>query len=147
MTDLPDWASDELVRNWPTLSDEDRYAIIANRDSDLLRSAAVQMRGTELDRSERSGDFTLDGLQDEEYHWHAVTFGDPWNGWATPIVTAETLQNMLDDLAELDGAAIGKIQADGRLLVYGEEPGDNYVITPNGRGEYALHVLGWCFLA
>lgn len=26
MTELPDWASDELTRNWPTLSDDDRRA-------------------------------------------------------------------------------------------------------------------------
>lgn len=116
-----------------------------NQEDRLLRAAAVQMRGTELDRSERGGDFTLDGL--EGCSWHAVAFGARWNGWATPIVSAGTLQNLIDDLAEIDGAPFGEIRPDATLLVYGEEPKDNYEITPTERGEYALHVLGWCFLA
>lgn len=116
-----------------------------DHEAELLRSAAVQMRGTELDRSDVGGDFTLDGLQDD-HRWHAVAFGAPWNGWATPVVTQQTLQNIIDDLAELDGKPFGEIRPDGDLLVFGEEPEDNYTVTPNERGEYALHVLGWCFL-
>lgn len=146
MTNVPDWAGDELRRNWPTLSEHDRLAIIGDREISLLRTAAVQMRGTELDRTEYGGDFTLDGLQDD-YSWHAVAFGAPWNGWAAPIITVETLQNLIDDLAELDGQPFGEIQAGGALLVYGEGPEDYYVLSPNDRGEYALHSLGWCFLA
>lgn len=115
-----------------------------DHEAELLRSAAAQMRGTELDRSDQGGDFTIDGL--EEYSWHAVSFGARWNGWATPIVTAATLQNLIGDLAEIDGKAFGEIQSDGRLLVLGEEPEDNHEIAPNERGQYHLHVLGWCFL-
>lgn len=145
MSDIPapDWASDELRRNWTGLSEQDQRAIIDDRDNSLLRSAASQLRGTELDRTEVGGDFTLDGLQDD-HRWHAVAFGTPWSGWATPIVTAQTLQNMIDDLAELDGAPFGEIQPDGLLVVHGE---DSYTVTPNERGEYALHGLGWTFLA
>lgn len=114
--------------------------------AELLRAAAIQMRGTDLDRSDGGGDFTLDGLQDD-HRWHAVAFGIPWNGWATPIITAATLRNMIEDLAKLDGQPFGEIRPNGDLVVYGEEPEDNYVITPNERSEYALHSLGWCFLA
>lgn len=146
MTELPDWASSELERTWPTLSDEDRCAIIDNRDADLLRRAASQMRGSELDRSLVGGDFTIDGLQDDGYQWHAVAFGTPWNGWATPVVTAETLQNMLDDLAELDDVVIGEIQADDGFLIYGEDPEDNYVIRAGIDDLYHLYKLGWTFL-
>lgn len=147
MTDLPDWASDELRRNWPALSDDDQRTIIADRDADLLRRAESQMRGSELDRSDRGGNFTIDGLQDDGYQWHAAAFGEPWNGWSTPIVTAATLQNMIDDLAQIDGQPFGEIQSDGELIVYGEEPEDNYTVTPNSKAEYALFPLGWCFLA
>src|SRR5699024_8800782 len=147
MTDLPDWASDELARSWPALSDVDRRAIIDRRDADLLQSAAAQLRGSELDRSASSGDFTIDGLQDEGYQWYAVGFGHPWNGWATPIVNRGSLQCLINDLAELDGKPFGEIQPDGTLVVFGEEPEDNYEITPNKYGEYALFRLGWCFLA
>lgn len=116
-----------------------------DHEAELLRRAAVEMRGTELDRSSRGGDFTLDGLED--YSWHAVSFGARWNGWATPIVTRETLQNIIDDLAQIDGKPFGEIETDCSLLVYGKEPEDNYTVAPNERGEYALHVLGWTFLA
>lgn len=145
MTELPDWASDELTRNWQTLSDDDRRAIIADRDADLLRRAASQMRGSELDRSASGGDFTLDGLQGD-CRWHAVAFGEPWNGWSTPIVTRQTLQNMIDDLARIDGEPFGEIRPYGDLFVYGEESEANHTITPNDRGEYALWELGWTFL-
>lgn len=116
-----------------------------DHEAELLRAAAIQMRGTDLDRSDGGGDFTLDGLQDD-HSWHAVAFGMPWNGWATPIVTTATLQNMLEDLAKLDGQPFGEIRPDGGLVVYGEQPEDNYVITPNECSEYSLHSLGWCFL-
>lgn len=115
-------------------------------EAELLHAAAVQMRGTELDRTESGGDFTLEGLEDD-HNWHAVSFGARWNGWATPIVTRQTLKNMIDDLAELDGQRFGEIQTDGELLVYGEESEDNFTVSPNDNGEYALHVLGWTFLS
>ncbi|WP_010540096.1 hypothetical protein [Dietzia alimentaria] len=145
-TPVPDWGSDELRRTWPELSESDRRAIIEDRDAELLRSAAAQMRGTELDRSAAGGDFTIDGLQDEGHQWFAIGFGQPWNGWATPIVNAGSLRNLIDDLAELDGEPFAEIQPDGNLLVFGEEPQDNYTVTPNESGEYALYQLGWCFL-
>lgn len=113
---------------------------------EVLRSAAAQMRGTELDRSAPGGDFTIDGLQADGYQWYAVGFGHPWNGWATPIVNAGSLQCLINDLSEIDGRPFGEIQPDGRLLVYGEEAEDNYQIAPNDYGAYHLHVLGWCFL-
>lgn len=117
-----------------------------DHEIELLRAAAIQMRGTDLDHSGGGGDFTLDGLQDD-HSWHAVAFGLLWNGWATPIVTTATLRNMLEDLSKLDGQPFGEIRPNGELVVYGEQSEDNYVITPNERSEYALHALGWCFLA
>lgn len=114
-------------------------------ESEVLRSAAAQMRGTDLDRSDAGGNFTLDGLED--YSWHAAAFGARWNGWATPIVTRQTLQNLIDDLAQLDGHPFGEIRSNGDLLVYGEEPQDNFTVSPTEFGEYHLHVLGWCFLS
>ncbi|GAA2375855.1 hypothetical protein [Gordonia cholesterolivorans] len=147
MTDVPDWASDALRRTWPTLTEDDRQALIADRENSLLRTAAVQLRGTDLDRSEHGGDFTLDGLYERGIRWHAEAFGEPWNGWATPIVTAATAKNMFADLLELGEAdgPLGAITDDG-LLVYGEDEDDNFVIAPNDRGEFALWELGWTFL-
>lgn len=36
-----------------------------DHEAELLHAAAVQMRGTELDRSDRDGDSTIDGIQDD----------------------------------------------------------------------------------
>lgn len=62
-------------------------------------------------------------------------------------MTRQTLQNMIDDLARIDGELFGGIRPDGDLLVYGEETEVNHAITPNDRGEYVLWELGWTFLA
>lgn len=117
-----------------------------DHEAEVLRAAAAQLRGTELDRSAPGGDFTIDGLQDDGYRWYAVGFGHPWNGWATPIVNRGSLQNLINDLAEIDGKPFGEIQPNGDLRVFGEEPEDNYTVSPTEFGEYHLHALGWCFL-
>lgn len=146
-TPVPEWASDALRRSWPTLTEDDRQALIVDREASLLRTAAVQMRGTDLDRSEHGGEFTLDGLYERGIRWHAEAFGEPWNGWATPIVTAATATSLFADLLDLGETErlVGEVTADG-LLIHGEDEDDDFVIAPNARGEFALWELGWTFL-
>lgn len=85
---VPDWASDALRRTWPTLSEDDRRALIDDRENQLLRQAATALRRTESSQdfgARPAGDFGIDGH--DGLSWHAERFEEPWNGWATPVVT------------------------------------------------------------
>ncbi len=146
MVDLPDWANESLRRAWPTLTDDDRRALIADRENSLLRDAQAQLRGTALDRTAGSGEFVLDATPPVDRRWRAVAFGTPWNGWATPIVTRETLQETLDDLAVAWGYPVGRIDPDGTLTVFADEPDDTITVRPDDGGLYHLYHLGWTFL-
>ncbi len=142
----PDWASDVLRRMWPTLTDADRDALIGDHDNAVLRETAAQLRRTDSADSlgaRPGGMFTLDSSP--HLKWHAERFEEPWNGWATPVVTRETLANLFADLTDGDDSP-GTVQEDGRALVYmpDYEDGD-YFIEPDGDGLYHLAELGWTF--
>ncbi|MEJ9078400.1 hypothetical protein WKY82_08260 [Gordonia malaquae] len=144
---VPEWASDALRRIWPTLSEEDRRALIEDRESQLLRQAATALRRTESSQdfgARPAGDFGIDGH--DGLSWHAERFEEPWNGWAAPVVTRRTLENLVEDLAAL-GDAPGRIVADGAFTVFGDEADDgDFEIRPGGDGLYHLYELGWCFV-
>ncbi|KQR10434.1 hypothetical protein [Cellulomonas sp. Leaf334] len=93
-----------------------------------------------------NGAFELDGY---EGYWPAVRFGDPWNGWATPVVTGTVLAGLL---AHIDGGhrwdgdcAIVWPTAD---LMPGEphDPDIEDRISPDIDGQYDLGALGWTFV-
>ncbi|EGD57142.1 hypothetical protein SCNU_02170 [Gordonia neofelifaecis NRRL B-59395] len=145
---MPDWASDVLRRAWPTLSADDQRALVDDHDNAVLRDLAVQMRRTDSADSlsaTPAGDFTLDGWYHAGLRWHAERFEEPWNGWATPVVTVQTLRNLIGDLAA-DGAPVGRIQDNGVFTVFAEDLDDNYDVHPDADGLYHLYELGWTFL-
>jgi|GEM_PF-2269875 len=141
---VPDWASDVLRRTWSNLNEDDQRALIDDREHQLLRQAAISLRRTESasDLGARpAGDFCIDGPSG--LRWHAERFEEPWNGWATPVVTRHTLENLVEDLTAL-GDAPGKIGADGAFTVFHDD-GD-FDIQPGDDGLYHLYELGWTFI-
>ena len=90
--------------------------------------------------------FTLDG---SDRQWRAVRFGNPWNGFLTPVVARETLENILDSLEdgrrwEGDVAVVWPTID----MVPGEEPDPKTEdrVVPDSEGNYDLGVLGWTFV-
>jgi hypothetical protein len=84
---------------------------------------------------------------DIETTWEAVRFGPSWNGWATPVVTSETLRS----IAEQTGAIRLTFDTDSVLVqgVAGDgEPvdGDLTRINADSAGNFDLTALGWCFI-
>ena len=89
--------------------------------------------------------FTVDG---QEYAWKAVRFGEPWNGWLTPVIKRETLENLLSFLGDgyrwKDDVALVWPTIDlGRAEVHDPETEDR--LQPDGDGTYDLGELGWAF--
>ncbi|MGB3696267.1 MAG: hypothetical protein WBA05_02430 [Gordonia sp. (in: high G+C Gram-positive bacteria)] len=143
---VPEWASDTLRRLWPTLTDDDRAALIGDHDNAVLRETAAQLRHTDSADSlgaQPAGMFTIDS--NPHLKWHAERFEEPWNGWVTPVVTRETLENLFADLADGDYSP-GAVQEDGCVLVYMPDYDDgDYYIEPDADGLYHLVELGWTF--
>lgn len=146
----PDWASDVLRRTWPDLSADDQQALIDDHERTVMRDLAIQMRRTTSadDFGARpAGDFGLDGLIHDGMRWHAERFEEPWNGWATPVVSRATLSNLIGDLTPLGGAP-GSLADDDTFTVFREPDDDgNFEIEPDEAGLYHLYELGWCFVA
>jgi hypothetical protein len=100
--------------------------------------------------------FTLDALEAEAVEagreprsWPAVRFGEPWNGWATPVVERSVLASVLTAIS----AATGEPHRwDGDLAVVagpvGEsgEPEYEDRLEPDDSGLYNLGILGWTFV-
>ncbi len=143
---VPDWASDSLHAAWPTLTDDDRAALIADRDNAILRETAAELRRTDSEHSlaaRPGGMLTVDGAND--LRWRAERFEEPWNGWATPVVTRETLRNLFADLTDGDHSP-GTVRPDGQALIHMPDYDDgDYLIEPDDAGLYHLYELGWCF--
>ena len=90
------------------------------------------------------------GVWDAGTLYTAVGFGPTWNGWATPIVTRETLRRLISDApgfrVQFDPksgvARIHTNQETGHWQHYGS-------LAPELRGgvqAYALEGLGWTFM-
>lgn len=143
---VPEWAGDALRRIWSTLTDEDRAALIGDHDNAVLRQSAAQLRHTDSAESlgaRPAGMFGLDSYPGLK--WRAERFEEPWNGWATPVVTRGTLENMLTDISE-PGRRPCTLRPDGVLVVHREDYDDgDYEVEPDADGLYHLAELGWTF--
>jgi len=91
--------------------------------------------------SETQSTFTLDFT---DKTWNAVSFGKPWNGWATPVVTLETFEDIVAWAAD---TMTVNFHTNGTAMI--EEPFGKetiyFEITPDANGNYDLSQLGWTF--
>ncbi|MDV7176010.1 hypothetical protein R4144_22195 [Gordonia amicalis] len=78
--------------------------------------------------------FTIDGFE-SEHLWTAVRFGPSWNGWATPVVTREVLESVVE---AAEGETLHFIETTAVLS------GDK--LRPDFEGNYDLGQIGWCFI-
>lgn len=99
------------------------------------------MTGTETPQR-----FTIDGWSNR---YDAVSYGEPWNGWATPVVTRETLQQVVAG-EDPDGEWMTLTFDDNGVatLITGddiESDIDPAELRPDADGNYDLFELGWTF--
>ena len=145
-TPPPDWAGTPLRRIWPALTADERAEILTSRDDTALARLAADLRRTDSAESlgaRPGGMFALDS--DPSMKWHAERFEEPWNGWAAPVVTRETAENLFEDLEPLGNP--GTVGADGVITVYRDPDDDgDYEIWPDDAGLYHLVELGWTFI-
>jgi hypothetical protein len=105
-----------------------------------------------------SGDWEWNETLDAwEVGYPAVSYGVPWNGWATPVVSPEVLAVMVARNTFLRSAGLPDLDrwewvADGsvvRVLPFDvadtdpEAPGYATDLYPNDEGNYDLSVLGY----
>lgn len=87
--------------------------------------------------------FRLPGVSDNKYE--AVSYGEPWNGFATPVVTKETLQRILNDMDAFE-ASYEEDETphrwDGDKVWIGD---DETPFEPNTDGLYDTSFLGFTF--
>lgn len=84
---------------------------------------------------------------------HAVGFGEDWNGWKTPIVTAAEFRRYLSAHSANDGNStwddLTVIEGDGALIIEDLAYDDRSIATVcgivDGVPVYCLDVLGWTF--
>lgn len=89
--------------------------------------------------------FTLPGFEGTT-SWTAVRFGDPWNGFATPVVCREVLEDLLGVIGD------GHRWEGDEVLIWAtidlepdDEPQDVERLSPDREGLYDLGALGWVF--
>lgn len=78
--------------------------------------------------------FTINGFE-PGHVWPAVGFGQPWNGWATPVVTREVLESVI---AATEGESVNI--SEGTAVIGGEK------LRADADGSYDLGQIGWCFI-
>ncbi|MCF3940695.1 hypothetical protein [Gordonia tangerina] len=78
--------------------------------------------------------FTIDGFE-AEHVWTAVSYGRPWNGWATPVVTREVLESVI---AAAEGETLAFVE--NVAVITGDK------LKPDINGHYDLGQIGWCFV-
>ncbi|QFG10451.1 hypothetical protein KIV65_gp16 [Mycobacterium phage Anthony] len=89
--------------------------------------------------------FSLDG---GKTNYDAVSYGRPWNGWATPVVTRETLERLA--ATEGNNGQYVSLSFDGdtaTLIELADEWRNEcrFVLFPDESGYYDLSYLGWTF--
>lgn len=105
-------------------------------------------RHTEQDESEHAmneGRFTLPPFEGAR-SWPAVRFGEPWNGFATPVVTRETLEDLLKAVGDgyrWEGADV--VVWSSIDLGPDDLPEYEERLSPGRDGLYDLSSLGWVF--
>lgn len=78
--------------------------------------------------------------------WPAVRFGEPWNGFATPVVIRQTLEDLLEVVG--DGY---RWEGDDVVVWSAIDLGPDDLpeyedrLSPDGEGLYDLGALGWVF--
>lgn len=78
--------------------------------------------------------FSIDGFERQQV-WTAVSYGRPWNGWATPVVTREVLESVI---AAAEGGSLYFIET--TAVISGDR------LRPDADGYYDLGQIGWCFV-
>ena len=78
-----------------------------------------------------------------ELIWECFGFDAPWNGWASPIVDAETLLDVLADAGWWH-------QTDDTVFHLAAEPDTDeeeiVVLAADSAGHYHLRDMGWTFM-
>lgn len=72
--------------------------------------------------------------------FEAEGFGAPWNGWATPVVTRETLEEFVRRIA---GHTL-EWTADVARITCADDVGGPFDIHPDTDGYYPMVAGGWC---
>lgn len=98
------------------------------------------------DGPDRCTFFSLDSLP--ERSWQALTFGNSWNGWVTPVVTHTVLSEVLVASGEphrWEGVTVwlGTPLID---LQAGQDPAFWDRVEPSDDGTYDLAQLGWTLI-
>ena len=91
-----------------------------------------------------AGMFAFSHDANPEVIWECFGFDEPWNGWAAPIVDAETLVDVLEDANRWYHVEGGVF-----YTAAGAEPGDEeevVVLEPDNQAHYHLRDLGWTFM-
>ena len=86
--------------------------------------------------------FTHDAMTD--HVWECSGFDAPWNGWASPVVSASVVLGLMEESG-------WHWTAKGRTITVVDDPGDDDVerwvpLEPDEQGYYHLRMLGWTFL-
>lgn len=101
--------------------------------------------------------FTLDSLEAEAaamngrpvQSWEAVRYGQPWNGWATPVVTRAVLESILEAVRRRTGephrweGSVAIVSGPLDSLGVAEHA---YRFEPDSHGRYDLGSLGWTWV-
>lgn len=93
--------------------------------------------------------FTLD---DPKYAYEAVSYGDTWNGWLTPVVTRQTLTALIRN-EDPTGKRLKLTFDDAGVATIYDKSWDDALgvdyepdtIQPDANGNYDLGLLGWPF--
>lgn len=91
----------------------------------------IWMLAADLDLVPAFGLASLPGVA-----WPAFGYGTPWNGWATPVVTRDTLGDLLVATEESH-------VWDGDAATVAD---DRSALKPDATGHYDLSFLGWTFV-
>ncbi|MGP7963660.1 hypothetical protein ACTVBU_10855 [Sanguibacter sp. A246] len=86
-----------------------------------------------------AGLFSVD-VDDPLAIFEAEGFGAPWNGWATPVVTRETLAEFI---GRLEGHTL-EWTVDVARITYDEDVDGPFDIHPDANGLYPMAEGGWC---
>ena len=95
--------------------------------------------------------WSLDHWWTEDVTFEAVAYGPRWNGWATPVVTRETLEKFyaqcVQDKDIMDTLRENEEEYEGPMLELTEEGLwiEGSLIAPNEDGTYSFGFIGWTF--
>lgn len=76
--------------------------------------------------------------------YDAVSYGQPWNGMVTPVVTREVLNQIVADMAG-EGDYYTFTWSGDVLTVHHVELDEDDMLVPTEDGTYDLSTLGWVF--